>query len=129
MRAKLLHLSLVLTSFLGYLEWGGGQSTFLLEAEIRLFAQGIRDPSSVVHPFIVLPLLGQIALVWTLFQRSPSRWLAYVGIAGIGLLFALLLFIGVIARNIGIFAGTMPFAVMSIVTIRYHRRQAHSPAS
>jgi len=124
MRTKLLHLTLVLASFVGYLEWGADQSVFLLQAEAQLFAQGISDPGSVVHPFTLLPVLGQIALVWTLFQRSPSRRLAYLGIAGIGLLFGLLLFIGATAPHPGILAGALPFSVMSIVTIRHHRRQA-----
>jgi hypothetical protein len=73
MRKKLLNLSVVLASLIGYLEWGKDQSVFLFEAEGQLLSKTLSDPGAVVHTFTVLPLLGQAALVLTLFQKDPSQ--------------------------------------------------------
>ncbi len=73
MRKKLLNLVLILTSLIGYLEWGQGQSVFLFQAEADLFMRALRGPRDVVHPFTLLPVLGQATLAWTLSCRS-WRW-------------------------------------------------------
>lgn len=121
MQKKLLNLALVLTSFVGYLEWGQGHSAFLLTAEVELLARAVGNPAAVAHPFTVLPLLGQIALLWTLVQAVPGRLITYAGIAGIGLLLVLMCVIGILALNVKILASTIPFLVLAIVTIRAHR--------
>jgi hypothetical protein len=120
-RKKLLNLSLILTSLIGYLEWGQGQSVFLFQAEAEMFARALRDPGDVVHPFTLLPVLGQAMLVGTLFQTIPGRVLTYAGIAGIGLLLAFMFLIGLIALNGKIVASTAPFLALAVVTIREHR--------
>lgn len=128
MATRVLSLALILSSLVGYLEWGQGQSTFLAQAEWEMLALAVRSPGEVIHPFTVLPLLGQLALLWTVFQSTPSRWLTYAGIAGIGLLLGLMCFIGVIGLNPRIFVSTLPFLVLSVLTVRAHRA-AHSPKS
>ena len=121
MRKKLLNLSLILTSLIGYLEWGGGQSVFLFQAEAEMFARAVHNPGDVVHPFTLLPVLGQAALVWTLFQNVPGRLLTYAGIAGIGLLLALMFLIGLIDMNGKVLFSTVPFPALAVMTIREHR--------
>ena len=122
MRAKLLNLLLILTSLMGYLEWGGGRSVFLFQAEAEMFSRALVDPASVVHPFTMLPVLGQLALLVTLFQKRPSKALTYAGIAGIGLLLGLMCFIGVIDFNVRILASTLPFLVLAVLAMREHRK-------
>lgn len=121
MHLKVLNLSVILTSLAGYLEWGGGNSVFLFQAEAELLAKAIGDPTAVIHPFTVLPVLGQLALLITLFQQTPGKRLTYSGIGGIGLLLALMFVIGVIDLNLKIVASTVPFLAMSVVTVRAHR--------
>lgn len=122
MRKKLLNLSLILTSLIGYLEWGRGQSVLLLQAEAEMFSRALTDPAAVIHPLTLLPVLGQLALIFTLFQQIPGKALTYAGIAGIGILFALMFFIGVIELNVRILASTLPFLSLAVLTIREHRR-------
>jgi len=69
----------------------------------------------------VLPVLGQLALLITLFQATPGTRLTYFGIGGIGLLLALMFVIGIIDLNLRVAASTVPFLVLSVVTIRAHR--------
>jgi hypothetical protein len=121
MRLKLLNLLLVVTSLLGYLEWGGGQSVFLFQAEAELFAKALGDPAAVIHPFTVLPVLGQLLLLCTLFQKTPGRAMTYAGIGGVGLLLAFMFVIGLISMNMKVAASTVPFLTVSVVAIRAHR--------
>ncbi len=123
-RTKLLNLALVVSSLFGYLEWGQGQRTFLGQAEVEIVTRALTAPMSVIHPFVVVPIAGQLALFATLFQASPSRWLTYAGIAGVGLLLTFMLFIGVISLNPRIIAGSVPFVAMAFVTIRHLRSTA-----
>jgi hypothetical protein len=121
-RKKWLNLLLVLASLLGYLQWGGAQSAFLFQVEWQLVARAFRDPASVLHPFTLLPVLGQTALLWTLTQTTPSRVLTYTGIAGIGLLLSLMFLIGLLSMNLRILGSTIPFLTLAVLAVREHRR-------
>jgi hypothetical protein len=73
-RRKTLNLLLVLTSLLGYLEWGTGNKMFLFQGELLIITKLFSNPESVIHPFILLPLFGQVLLIITLFQKQPGKF-------------------------------------------------------
>ena len=79
MKAKILNALLVVTSLFGYLEWGQTNNMFLFEAEAEILTKLIRDPQSIIHPFTLRPLFGQILLLTTLFQKTPGKWLTFCG--------------------------------------------------
>jgi len=99
LRNKILTLLLILTSLLGYLEWGKGNESFLFQAEIEIFLKLFTDPESVAHPFTLLPLAGQLLLFITLFQKRSSKVLIYVGLLGIGILLTFMFVIGLLSVN------------------------------
>src|SRR5688572_30908389 len=99
MKSKLLNILLIISSLVGYLEWGGGNHTFLFEAESEIFTKLFADPRSVAHPLIVLPLIGQVILLVTLFQRVPGKMLTYMGIGCLAILFLLMFAIGLMSLN------------------------------
>ena len=117
MKPKILNALLIVTSLLGYLEWSGDSYTFLFQAEAEILYKLFTNPSSVVHPFILLPLIGQILLLITLFQKSPSKILTYVSIAGLGLLLGFMFIIGLISLNYKIIISTISFLVVAVLTI------------
>ena len=121
MKEKLLNLFLVLTSFIGYLEWGKENHLFLLQAEVEIISKFISNPSSVIHPFILLPFLGQLLLIITLFQAKPSKKLTYVGIVGLGLLLGFMFIVGMLSLNYKIIVSTIPFLFLAILTIKYRQ--------
>lgn len=121
MSSKILHLLLIITSLIGYLAWGGDNQAFLFEVEWEFFQKVAEAPLSVIHPFTVLPLVGQLLLLVTLFQRTPSKTLAYLAIGGMGLLLGFMFVIGILGGNYLILSSTIPFVVTAIVTIRHHR--------
>ena len=129
MKSKLLNLLLILTSFAGYLECGGDRHLFLYQAEIEIFTKLFTDPMSVIHPFTILPLFGQIALLITLFQKQPNKILTLAGIGGISVLLILMLVIGIMSRNIRIILSTLPFLITAIVVIRQFKRKRTNESS
>ena len=121
MKTKILNLLLIVFSLFGYLEWGKDNSSFLFEAEAEIFSKLFMDPGSVVHPFTMLPLAGQLLLLVTLFQKRSNRWLTFIGMGGIGILLVFMFLIGLISLNVSILMSTIPFLVVGFFTIRHHR--------
>ena len=129
MKSKLLNALLIISSLFGYLEWGKGQKTFLFQIEAELFSKIFKDPLSVIHPFVILPLLGQILLIITLFQKSPGKILTYVGIGGLGILMALVFLVGCLNFNLKILSSAVPFMILGYFTIRYQMKRAMGKSS
>ena len=124
MKTKILNLLLIVFSLLGYLEWGNDNSSFLFEAEAEIFSKLFTDPGSVVHPFTMLPLAGQLLLLVTLFQKKPNKWLTFTGMGGIGILLVFMFLIGLISLNVSILISTIPFFVAGFLAVRHHRQLA-----
>jgi hypothetical protein len=116
MKKKILNLCLIVFSLFGYLEWGKSNSTFLCKVEKEVLFKIFTNPSSVIHPFILLPLFGQLILFFTLFQKNPSKLLTIIGLFSLAILFVLMLFIGIISKNYKIILSTIPF--LAIATLR-----------
>lgn len=127
LKTKILNLLLLITSLLGYLEWGGNNHMFLFAAESEIVSKLFTDPKSVLHPFILLPLLGQLLLVFTLFQKTPSTTITYISIAGLGLLLGLMFIIGLISLNVKMILSTIPFIVVAFLTVKYVMTKAKAP--
>jgi hypothetical protein len=106
---RILHPVLVLTSLVGYLEWGQGQQTFLFSVEYDVLITMFHNPTSILHPFVILPLFGHIILIATSFQRNPPRLYTYVGMGCISVLLFMMFFVGCLSMNIKIILSTMPF--------------------
>ena len=122
MKSKTLNFLLIIFSLFGYLEWSGNNHLFLFEAEIEIFSKLFTSPISVLHPFIVLPIAAQFILLFTLFQKKPSKKLTYISIFCLGILLGFMLIIGIISLNYKIALSTIPFIVVSIVTMLHHRK-------
>jgi cobalamin biosynthesis protein CobD/CbiB len=122
MKTKILNALLIITSLLGYLEWSGDKHSFLFQAEVEVVTKLFENPTSVLHPFTILPLLGQILLLITIFQKVPSKRLTFWGIGCLGLLLGFMFFIGLLSQHFKIMLSTIPFLISAIFTIRYYRK-------
>ncbi|WP_396159229.1 hypothetical protein [Flavobacterium sp.] len=122
MKSKILNFLLILFSLFGYLEWSGKNHMFLFEAEIEILSKLFINPKSVIHPFIILPVISQFLLLFTLFQKTINRKITYISIFGLGLLIYFLFFVGLISLNYKIALSTLPFIVVSIVSMLHHRK-------
>ena len=118
---KLLNALLILTSLVGYLEWGGGNHGYLFQLEADIFLLASANFLSVVHPFILIPFLGQLLLLITLVQKVPGRLLTFIGMGCLSLIVLMLLLVGLLGMNARIIICALPFLVTAIFVIRLHR--------
>ncbi len=122
MKSKILNFFLIVTSPLGYLEWGKNTYTFLFQAEFEILIKIFKDTKSVLHPFTILPLIGQLILIITLFQKTPSKILTYIGIVSLSVLLLFMFLIGLMSMNYKIIFSTIPFIVTSILATIHSRK-------
>lgn len=120
MKTKLLNLCLIASSLIGYLEWGTNQKMFLIEVELDVIRKLFTDPMSILHPLVLVPLIGQIILLITLFQKRPSKILSLIGLTNLGILLVLIFFIGIIGQNYKTVISIVPFIFTGILVIRHH---------
>jgi hypothetical protein len=121
---KIALLCLLVSSLLGYMEWGGGNSAFLFQAEYQIFTQNQSGLATFTHPLILIPLLGQLLLCIALIQKSPDWRLVLAAVIGFGILYLLLFFIGVMEMNWKMLLGSLPFILSAIWAIRLFYKKA-----
>jgi hypothetical protein len=122
MKTKILNFLLIITSLCGYLEWSGNNHIFLFKAEADIISKLFTNPISVLHPFTILPIIGQLLLLITLFQKYPSKILTFISIGGLGLLLGFMCIIGLISLKFKIIISTIPFIIVSVLTIINYRK-------
>ena len=118
-----LNLLLLILSFIGYLEWGKGQHMFVFQMEYEILFTIKKSVENFTHPLIILPLIGQLLLIFTVFQKKPGVKLTYLAMAALGLLYLLILVAGIFGKNLLILSSSLPFLCISVIIIIYHRRQ------
>ena len=111
MNRKWANLSVVFTSLFGYLEWGGGYRSFLVQAEWEVIVKLVHDPISAAHPLTIIPLLGQLLLIITLFQKQVSKHLTRLGVIALCVLLSFMLVIGVLSLHWKMIVSVLPFFV------------------
>lgn len=123
MKKKVLNACLILTSLMGYLEWGGDNKMFLFQGEFEVLTRLYQDPLAAAHPFTVLPLFGQLILLFTLFQKEPGKILTLLGLGCLSVLLDFMFLIGLLSLNYKILLSTIPFLVTGLLVIMELRRK------
>ncbi len=123
MKQRILNFALIVTSVMAYLEWGQGNSTFLLLAEVEIVKRLFTNAASAAHPLTIVPLLGQLLLFFTLFQRRPGSILTFIGMGCVGVLLLFIFIIGLLAINLKIIACSTPFLVTCVIVLLHYRRE------
>ena len=119
---KLLNICLLITSLLGYMEWGGGNHAFLFQAEYDIVT-GAKTLQQVLHPFIVIPVFGQLMLLITVFQKQPNKAMTIIGLGSLSLIMLFLFFIGILGFNYKMILCAVPFIVTAVFILRFNRRK------
>lgn len=118
MKYRLLSIGLLITSLFGYLEWGKEQRSFLFQVEYDLFFGAPQGADSFQHPFVFLPLLGQVLLLISIFQSTPNRLLVLSGMACISVLMLMIFIVGILSANVAIAGSSIPFLFLAVVVMR-----------
>ena len=121
MKSKLLNIILIITSLFGYLEWGQHNTSFLFEIEYQVIINIFTNIEAVAHPFVLVPLFGQIVLFSTLFLKKPHRYLTYIGVVSLSLLLGFMFFIGIFSYHLKILISTLPFFLTVLIVVKHDR--------
>ena len=116
MLIRIYILGLLISSLLCYLEWAD-KSAFLVEAEYTLLFQSQGSIQSFAHPFIFIPMTGQVMLVIALFRRQQKFIWLLIAILCISSLVLMIFLVGIIAFNFKILVSTLPFLLLSVLTL------------
>ena len=122
MKLKVYISLTIVSSLIGFLEWGHNNSTFIFHGEVEVIQKLFTDPASVVHPLTIIPLIGQIILIVAFLQPVPNKKLAYAGVICISTLLLLIFIIGLITLNYKTILSTLPFLTFAVLTIRTLRK-------
>lgn len=128
MKIKLLNIGLIVTSLLGYLEWGGGNSAFFFQVEWKIFTKIFTDPNSVLHPFTIIPLAGQILFLIALFKTKIQFTIIQIGIVCLSTLFLFLTATGILSSNMKVVISTMPFLLLGLYTMLFIKKMRKTAA-
>lgn len=118
MNHRIYLILIIIASLFGYLEWGD-QTSFLWEIEYQILKEVVSNPLSLSHPFIGIPILGQLVLLINIFISKPRKISIYIGIGLMAILFLMILFVGIISSRYLIVLSTIPFFILSVLSIRY----------
>lgn len=103
----------LISTFLVYFEWGGGNQAFLWEMELDLFQKATEDIAALGHPLIILPLIAQILLIVIIALPNARRSLPIVAVSLFGILAFIVLLGGVGGSNYKIIGFSLPFVILS----------------
>ncbi|MFM2157509.1 MAG: hypothetical protein RL516_2258 [Bacteroidota bacterium] len=118
MTNKMKVLFLIITSLFVYLSWGKESAAFLFQMEYEIISKLFTNPLSALHPFTIIPLLGQILLLISLFQKTPNVVLLKIGIGCLLFLIGFVLIVGLLSRRISIIVSTLPFITLAYLTLK-----------
>lgn len=120
MRLRVLNILLLLASLLGYMEWGRGQHAFLFQAEYQLLA-GKAGNDAFAHPLVLLPMIGQLLLLYTIVQKAPSKRLTTIAISLLGILMFFVLLAGIFGQRWLMVLSVLPFILLSAAHVILRR--------
>ncbi|NBU51839.1 MAG: hypothetical protein EBS24_04330 [Chitinophagia bacterium] len=118
MKNSQLKVLLLISTFIGYLEWGTDQSSFIVQSEWEVLKKLPEDPLSLLHPFILLPVAGQLLLLFDIIKKNKGKKLSVIAIVLMSLLYLMILFIGLLDMNFKKILSALPFFILSFVIIR-----------
>jgi len=104
--------------FLGYMQWGKGNSAFVYEAAKELFTKQSGTLQSFTHPLIFTALAGLCILLWTAAGGKTHRYLLLAGILLPGCLIAFILLAGLLSLNGKMLLSVLPYTLLALYHLR-----------
>lgn len=108
---KLINACLLISLLFCYLEWGTDKAYFLFQMEYEFFSSITSKLDSISHPLILLPFIGQLLFLFTLFQKEPSKWLSLAGVICTALLVIMIALAGILSLNFKMILSVLPYFV------------------
>lgn len=100
------------------MEWPGNNHGFLILMQYEIIFGKYFDLKNFFHPVILLPLIGEILLIITLFQKKISKVLLFTGMACLSVIMIIIFVVGIASLNIKIFASSIPFFIITFIILK-----------
>jgi hypothetical protein len=128
MNQRWISLGLFLSFLFLRLAWAK-HSMFMFQIEYDVFSKAGKYPASVLHPFIVLPFIGQLLMLAAVFnKRFPIKYILLANLL-LGLMVLMVLLIGILAPDFTMIISTIPFLFFTVLLIRSYRIRHKSSRS
>lgn len=85
---------------------------FLFQAEADILKNIFRQPENYLHPFILLPLFGQVLLLVAFLRPKVANWIQMAGMLCLALIIFMILFIGIIEPSWKMILSASPFTLV-----------------
>jgi len=116
MQVRILSLIIFLSSLCPYLTWGGNNRGILGQMEYELLRNVFESPQTLLHPMIIVPLLGQLmVIIFGVVHIKPK--LVAIGIICLSMLIGFILFIGFFSANLATILSCLPFLISAVLFI------------
>ena len=116
-KLRLLKFGILLSFLFCYLAWGKENSEFIFQIEYEVFAKNaVAD--SFIHPLILLPFLGQVLPVISVFSAKPMKRLTTLGILLLGILVIMILIAGSLSLSFKMAGSTLPFVFLLLIYLK-----------
>lgn len=125
---KLILTGIFLSFLFCYLQWSGTSHGFIFQLEYEVLKESLNHPFKVLHPFTLIPFLGQFLMLLALFRKKSLVWLEWAGITCILLLPLMLLIIALLTKNVRIGASVLPVMGFIVWYIIYHKQNRFQQA-
>lgn len=110
-------MGLLLSAFTCYFKWGNN-SSFLLVIQYELLFKS--EKASLLHPLIIAPALGELALLISIF--IPNKKLILTGLILLGIIVAMVLLAGILSAQMGMVVSTLPYLLVSADFLRKYKK-------
>ena len=108
---RIIIVLLILSILFLYFEWGGNNKAFAFQMIGDIFSSG---KESLFHPLILLPLLGIIGLLYSLFKTNGSKKILWISILMPGVLVLLTLIVSLMSVNLKMAVAPVVFILLSV---------------
>lgn len=126
---RLMATLLLISSCMGYMEWGATNSSFIIGAEIEVFRKLLNNPLDVSHPLILFPLAGQLLLLFSAFRKKPTEILIFCAIVMLSFLLLFIFIIGLLSLHMKMIFFNLPFIALSVWFVLRWRKQRRMAAT
>lgn len=109
---RLFALLCLVSTFILYFEWGE-QQQFLIQMEGEVILKSFQNPKNLLHPLILLPLIGQLLFLFIAIYPNARRILPIIAVSFFGLLVFIVLLAGVSGQNFKIIGFALPYVLIS----------------
>lgn len=108
------YLALLIAFSSCYLEWGGGNSTYIFEIIRVVFVQRATWRDNLSHPIILFGIGAHIMILFSVFWQGSPKWLSLSGRVILAIVVAFVSLIGLVSRNNLMVLRSIPFWLVVI---------------